>query len=200
MTESLSSRVQLMLKNTCGHTKYWLSSSLELYKLFFCLIDSIPIYVFTWFSKSLHLFPGFPAMYKRWWVAQEFCVCECAGLLFAATHTLSKWGIIIFLPKSNILHIWYFVSLCYLWTNNMEGLLSVYTGNLQWLCSRHMAQQPARLRTQVKYPLHSSSFSFSLISIKCYMLMLKTFWPKASLLTYSDINEWMRQINNKYKI
>lgn len=33
----------------------------------------------------------------------------------------------------------------YLWTNDMEGLLSVYAGDLQWLGPRHVAQQPTRL-------------------------------------------------------
>lgn len=32
----------------------------------------------------------------------------------------------------------------------MEGLLSVYTGNLQRLCPRHVAKQPTRLKLKTK--------------------------------------------------
>lgn len=35
---------------------------------------------------------------------------------------------------------------CYLRTNDMEGLLSVYAGNLQRLVPRHMAQETTRLK------------------------------------------------------
>lgn len=46
-------------------TKYWFSSSLELYKLCFWLIYCISIYAWTCLNKSLHIFPNFPAKYKE---------------------------------------------------------------------------------------------------------------------------------------
>jgi len=42
--ESLSNRVQAVLKNKGAHIKYWLSSLLELYKLCICPIYCISIY------------------------------------------------------------------------------------------------------------------------------------------------------------
>jgi len=43
MTESLSTRVQAVLKNKGAHNKYWISRSLELYKLCFCFIHRLSI-------------------------------------------------------------------------------------------------------------------------------------------------------------
>lgn len=44
LQESFSKRVQAMLKNKSDHSKYWLLSLLELYKLSFCPVYFISMY------------------------------------------------------------------------------------------------------------------------------------------------------------
>ena len=62
--EILSKRVQAVLKNKGAHTKYWLLSSLELYKL--CLYS---MYVHLYLHLFSTCFPGC----KKKRVAQDFC-------------------------------------------------------------------------------------------------------------------------------
>ena len=64
--QRLLQRVQAVWKNKGVHTKYWLSSSLELHKFSFGLIYIYIVYMmFSHFSKLLHPFPVFLALYKE---------------------------------------------------------------------------------------------------------------------------------------
>lgn len=76
MTESescsvcqLPERVQAVKNNKGVHTKYSLSSLIELYKLCICLMYWNSMYVCTYFNQSRHLFLIFLAKY----MPQEFC-------------------------------------------------------------------------------------------------------------------------------
>jgi len=89
MTESLFKRVQTVLENKGAQTRYSLSSLLEMYKLCFCLIFCIYIYVCMCLNKSLHLFPIFLVICKETelWTEQlykilKFQTCQILSLIY----------------------------------------------------------------------------------------------------------------------
>lgn len=76
--ESLPNSIQDMLKNKGGHTKYWLSNSLEMCKLCFYLMCCISMYrIFAAFNKLLQWIPAKPQINKeRLKTFAQFCICD----------------------------------------------------------------------------------------------------------------------------